>query len=484
MAVSLCLSLGCSSGGSSGGGAAGAGGGGGNGGGGGSSGTGGTGGAAGASGSAGAAGSGGSSGAAGCDPAAPDTVGDDVDQNCDGVDGVDGDGDGVASSGSGGTDCDDGEASVFPGASETWLFELVAIDYAKLCGGSFSGCQTLPTPSDLVVDAAGQFHLPVRATGFPFDLVYVANTGGTWWSEVASTHDGESLQLAVGPAGERHLAFYVDNFATRIYIASSSSVSGGWSSQTIGNLNDFKINPRIATDAAGVVHVLGTDENKSASGGGISPNDLYYATSQDGFGVSEVGLPGTEKLSGLSFVVSVSGTPHAAWHDAGTTTVSGPADPRMRYANPSVGIAETIDEDGSGGITSIALDATDEPVISYWKTSGSGVALTVARRASGTWSTETVLQASGAYLVQLAYGASTTHLCSVDSGTLAYLSRADAGAGWATEALTTSAGQTCHIVYDAVSAKPHVAFAMNKRIFKASPSPSPGVDRDCDGGDD
>ena len=41
-------------------------------------------------------------------PGADDTVGDEVDQNCDGADGIDADGDGVASISSGGGDCDDG----------------------------------------------------------------------------------------------------------------------------------------------------------------------------------------------------------------------------------------------------------------------------------------------------------------------------------------------------------------------------------------
>ena len=40
---------------------------------------------------------------------ATDTVGDDIDQNCDGVDGTDSDGDGLASVASGGTDCDDAD---------------------------------------------------------------------------------------------------------------------------------------------------------------------------------------------------------------------------------------------------------------------------------------------------------------------------------------------------------------------------------------
>ncbi len=50
-------------------------------------------------------------------PGAADSVGDGADQNCDGVDGVDTDGDGIASSVSGGTDCDDEDPQTYPGAA-------------------------------------------------------------------------------------------------------------------------------------------------------------------------------------------------------------------------------------------------------------------------------------------------------------------------------------------------------------------------------
>ncbi len=45
-----------------------------------------------------------------------EVVGDAIDRNCDGLDGIDFDGDGVASTVFGGTDCDDLQASVYPGA--------------------------------------------------------------------------------------------------------------------------------------------------------------------------------------------------------------------------------------------------------------------------------------------------------------------------------------------------------------------------------
>jgi hypothetical protein len=51
-------------------------------------------------------------------PTASDIVGDGIDQNCDGVDGTDTDGDGFASSASGGEDCDDTTNLIHPDAQE------------------------------------------------------------------------------------------------------------------------------------------------------------------------------------------------------------------------------------------------------------------------------------------------------------------------------------------------------------------------------
>ena len=50
----------------------------------------------------------------------PDLTIDDIDQNCDGVDGLNEDGDGFASVEVGGTDCDDNDASTYPGAEDLY----------------------------------------------------------------------------------------------------------------------------------------------------------------------------------------------------------------------------------------------------------------------------------------------------------------------------------------------------------------------------
>ena len=64
-------------------------------------------------------------------PGLPDLVIDGVDSNCDGVPGLDRDGDGHASPGSGGDDCDDGDAAVSPSALE--LRNGADDDCDKLC---------------------------------------------------------------------------------------------------------------------------------------------------------------------------------------------------------------------------------------------------------------------------------------------------------------------------------------------------------------
>ena len=51
-------------------------------------------------------------------PGKPDTVGNGIDDNCDGIDGIDADGDGYASVASGGEDCDDSKANVHPCADD------------------------------------------------------------------------------------------------------------------------------------------------------------------------------------------------------------------------------------------------------------------------------------------------------------------------------------------------------------------------------
>jgi alpha-tubulin suppressor-like RCC1 family protein len=80
-------------------------------------------------------------------PDANDVVGDAVDNNCDGIDGTDGDRDGQASQGTGGTDCDDTQPTIYEGAEEIGWDEIDQDcdgddrhDFEKLAAGGGHTC--------------------------------------------------------------------------------------------------------------------------------------------------------------------------------------------------------------------------------------------------------------------------------------------------------------------------------------------------------
>jgi len=107
-------------------------------------------------------------------PAASDLVGDEIDQNCDGVDGTDLDGDKYASTVSGGDDCDDSEPGINPGATDfgwdevdqdcsgadlhDYLSVSVGVDHA--CGVASTGellCWGAATDGKTTVDTSNTY---------------------------------------------------------------------------------------------------------------------------------------------------------------------------------------------------------------------------------------------------------------------------------------------------------------------------------------
>lgn len=80
-------------------------------------------------------------------PGANDIVGDDKDQNCDGLDGLDADLDGHASTGSGGDDCNDDDIAIYGGAPEVGWDGIDQdcdmedrYDFLEVSGGRFHTC--------------------------------------------------------------------------------------------------------------------------------------------------------------------------------------------------------------------------------------------------------------------------------------------------------------------------------------------------------
>ena len=159
-------------------------------------------------------------------PGAEDQVGDGYDQNCDGVDGTDGDGDGVASVETLGTDCDDADPNTFPGAAELcddgvvndcsatdaeaaraecgWggsiqLAEQASRVTGALAGESFGmgvslGGDLDGDGRDDVVVGANQHSSALAATG----AVYVLPDGGARGLDGAAVWEGETSTDYVG----------------------------------------------------------------------------------------------------------------------------------------------------------------------------------------------------------------------------------------------------------------------------------------------
>jgi hypothetical protein len=109
-------------------------------------------------------------------PLASDIAGDDIDQNCDGVDGTDGDLDGFASTTSGGTDCDDHDGDIRPNAAEIWYDNID---------------QNCDEANDFDQDADGQTSLASGGTDCE-DTIVDAYLGATevWYDGIDQDCDG------------------------------------------------------------------------------------------------------------------------------------------------------------------------------------------------------------------------------------------------------------------------------------------------------
>jgi hypothetical protein len=160
-------------------------------------------------------------------PGKADTVGDGIDENCDGADGVDADHDGYASEASGGTDCDDTDPTVgplwaehdLPGTNATLVLDAGGTShsiYASALGmvHAIYGPTGIPTTEllpplagsgggdDAGFDGAGHLHVvSVGPTSFP--ATHSVLSGGAWASEsVPNMFCDRDIRLAVKSTGE------------------------------------------------------------------------------------------------------------------------------------------------------------------------------------------------------------------------------------------------------------------------------------------
>ena len=251
-----------------------------------------------------------------------DSVGDGIDQDCDGIDGTDNDWDGHASEASGGDDCDDVDDRVHPGAPDplsgtcaewrkAWIQETVPLPLLYNGGGHSA------------IDDRGNVHVCSYATDTP-QLLYTTNASGKWvtvpvegvstgctalavddlgrvailsWYNLVSNRSGKWTvvpyepgdcktgfrSMAMDAQGGIHLAYSCLpasgwGYGSLVYL---TDIHGFWEKQTVTNSYSYDsgYNPlpanSIAVGPAGEVFIAATHSFYSMASGYIE--DLYWA---------------------------------------------------------------------------------------------------------------------------------------------------------------------------------------------------------------
>jgi len=317
-------------------------------------------------------------------PGAVDMVGDDIDQDCDGIDGTDGDLDGFPSVASGGSDCDDTNPAVHPGADD-------------FVAGACSDLQALSTSefvdsegntgyySAAAADSDGALFVAYR-TKDPTKVMLATRAAGAggWSFYVVHEGSGQYISLALG-AGKVHVAFYDESACKclRYAVAPVSDLGSGFSKSVVDDdAGEVGRYASVKVDSKGFVHIAYWDKTK---------NDLKYATDATGSFVPVV-VSGTDLVGGeeekigqfASLALDAADNAHiATYFETGAS---------LAYLTNKSGqwLRDIKDESGQdvGKYTSIGIDGNGAVHISYRYSSEED--LRYATNSSGVWKTTTI----------------------------------------------------------------------------------------------
>jgi len=237
--------------------------------------------------------------------------------------------------------------------------------------------------SSIALDAGGSPHISYQA-GPEFDLHYARRENGAWVIEVAdrpvnpSGDVGNHSSIALDAAGDVHVAYGETGF--RVKYARRSA--GTWSAEYVSG----------ASQASSISMALDSNGNPRVSYNEISAGvvSLRYARKVSGNWIYETPEGGTGNIVGVGSRIAVDGIgrAHIAHYDA-TAKV-------LKYARKLVAIwvTEVVDGDGiaqTGRDCDIALDAAGAPCISYQHDATSvSPDLRFARKLGGGWVITTV----------------------------------------------------------------------------------------------
>ncbi len=389
-------------------------------------------------------------------PGADDTVGDGIDQNCDGIDGVDGDGDGHASEASGGLDCDDADMRVHPGAS----------DDGELGDQIIHTTDWSTQATAIAVDSEGHVHI---AFGDKFtqagNLVqvaphYVTNATGAWVETAIDSANSSGLGLLMDIHDDVLHVVYSNGLR---YASLDTTAAGTWQTTTVA--------PGYASgllvDSAGHPHLCSSD----------SATDTVRHFADLGAGFAETTLTGTNvSTSALALDGDVA---VLAFIDDGDVMVASAAD----------GFTPVLaHQGGADGRLAIAVDANGARHIVFGVTTTGGTGeLHYATNATGSYVSSKLMDVASRYgTVSLRFDANGVLHAVVGhhhyGNHVIYAVRVPGGAWSVHPLLTNDSTRGSDVSFTLTDdGTVHFAYLDGPNVFYGALAAANGVDDDCDG---